>query len=345
MKRWCSKGILAAGGLALILVGGTIVIAGRGPVFGPRARALTNRTFQRTPERLARGRYLVEAVAGCMDCHSPHDWTRHDAPTLTGMDGAGQDMSAILQGLPGRVVAPNLTPDPETGAGTWSDDALARAIREGIGHDGRALFPMMPYEHFRSLPDEDVASIVIYLRSLRPVRNRLAQTQLAFPVKYLIRSVPQPLTGPVLQADVSNSVQRGAFLVNAAGCSDCHTPQKMGQPIRGMEFSGGSTLEGPWGRVASANLTPDPCGIPYYDENLFVQALRTGYVGARRLSQIMPWATFRNMTDGDLRAIFAYLKTLPPVKHCVDNTEPSTYCPIDKNFHGFGDRNHSRSSG
>jgi len=217
MKRWCSKGILAAGGLALILVGGTIVIAGRGPVFGPRARALTNRTFQRTPERLARGRYLVEAVAGCMDCHSPHDWTRHDAPTLTGMDGAGQDMSAILQGLPGRVVAPNLTPDPETGAGTWSDDALARAIREGIGHDGHALFPMMPYEHFRSLPDEDVASIVIYLRSLRPVRNRLAQTRLAFPVNYLIRSVPQPLTGPVLQADVSNSVQRGAFLVNAGG--------------------------------------------------------------------------------------------------------------------------------
>ncbi len=120
------------------------MIAGTGPVFGPRARALMNRTFPRTPERQARGRYLVEAVAGYMDCHSPHDWTRHDAPILPGMAGAGQDMSAILQGLPGRIVAPNLTPDPETGAGTRSDDALARANREGIGHDGRALFPMMP---------------------------------------------------------------------------------------------------------------------------------------------------------------------------------------------------------
>jgi len=96
------------------------------------------------------------------------------------------------------------------------------------------------------------------------------------------------------------------------------------------------------GRVASANLTPHPSGIPYYDEDMFVQALRTGYVGARRLNQIMPWATFRNMTDEDLRAIYAYLKTLPPVRHRVDNTEPPSYCPIDKAWHGFGDRNHSK---
>jgi len=258
------------------------------------------------------------------------------------MEGAGQEMSAIVQGLPGRIVAPNLTPDPDTGAGTWSDDALARAIREGIGHDGRALFPMMPYRHFRSLPDEDMASIVVYLRSLLPVRNLLARTTVAFPVNYLIRSAPQPLTRSVPQADVSSPVQRGEFLVNAAGCADCHTPQRMGQPVPGMDFSGGRVLEGPWGRVASANLTPDPSGIPYYDEDMFVQALRTGYVGARRLSQIMPWATFRHMTDGDLRAIYAYVKTLPPVKHCVDNTEPRSYCPIDKSWHGFGDRNHSK---
>jgi hypothetical protein len=277
-----------------------------------------------------------------MDCHAPHDWTRHDAPIVPGMEGAGQELSAVVQGLPGRIVAPNLTPDHQTGAGTWSDDTLARAIREGIGHDGRALFPMMPYEHFRSLPDEDLASIVVYLRSLPPVRHLLSQTQLAFPVKYLIRSVPQPLTGPVLPADLSSPVRRGAFLVNAAGCADCHTPKKMGQPIPGRDFSGGGVLKGPWGQVASANLTPDPSGIPYYDEDLFVHALRTGYVGARRLSQVMPWATFRNMTDGDLRAIYAYLQTLRPVSHRVDNTEPPSYCPIDKSWHGFGDRNHSK---
>ena len=339
MKRWRKCGIFAAGGLALIIVGGIPVTVGTAPFLGPRARPLTDRRFQPTPERQARGAYLVKAVAACMDCHAPHDWARHDSPIRPGMEGAGQELSAAIAGLPGRVVAPNLTPDPETGAGTWSDDALARAIREGIGHDGRALFPMMPYEHFRSLPDEDLASIIVYLRSLAPVRNPLAPTELLFPVKYLIRSAPQPLSAPVPAPDVSTPARRGAVLVNAAGCSDCHTPKKSGRPIPGRDLSGGVVLEGPWGRVASANLTPDATGIPYYDENMFVQALRTGYVGARRLNQIMPWASFRHMTDEDLRAIYTYLNSLPPLKHSVDNTEPPSYCPIDKSTHGFGDRN------
>jgi cytochrome c553 len=296
MKGMRKNVIVAIGALTLILVVGISLTAGWRPFLGPRARPLLDGSFLRTPERQARGRHLVEAVAGCMDCHSPHDWTRHDALIPRGMEGAGQDMSSILQGLPGRIVAPNLTPDPETGAGTWSDDALARAIREGIGHDGRALFPLMPYGHFRELPDEDVTAIVVYLRSLPPVRNRLPQTQVAFPVNYLIRAVPQPVTSPVPEADLSDPARRGAFLVNAAACADCHSPQSKGQPLPKLDFSGGFVLEGPWGRVASANITPDPSGIPYYDVERFVKTLRTGYVGARQLSQIMPWSTFRNMT-------------------------------------------------
>ena len=125
--------------VALLAFGITMTVGWR-PFIGPRVRPLTNRTFERTPERWARGKYLVESVTSCMDCHSPHDWTQHDAPITPGMEGAGGDMS-ILKGLPGHVVAPNLTPDLETGAGSWSDDALARGIREGIGHDGRTLFP------------------------------------------------------------------------------------------------------------------------------------------------------------------------------------------------------------
>lgn len=159
------------------------------PIIGPKARPLTSRVFEKTPERWARGEYLAEGLNVCMDCHSPHDWTKHDEPIPTGMEGAGEDMS-FLKGLPGRIVAPNLTPDSETGTGNWSDDALARAIREGIGYDGRALLPMMPYQNFRNLPDEDVASIVVFLRSLPPVRNPLPKTEIIFPVKYLIRSVP-----------------------------------------------------------------------------------------------------------------------------------------------------------
>src|ERR1019366_1339593 len=226
-----------------------------------------------------------------MDCHSPHDWTKHDAPITPGMEGAGSGMS-VLKGLSGRVVARNLTPDRETGTGNWSDDTLAPAIREGIGHDGRALFPMMPYEHFRHLPDEDLASIVVYLRSLPAVRNVLPSTEIIFPVKYLIRSVPEPIVAPVPPPDLSDPVKRGAYLVDIAVCAACHTPQVRGQPVAGMQFGGGQVFEGPWGKAVSANLTPGPSGIPYYDEALFVQTIRTGYMTGRALNQIMPWHVF-----------------------------------------------------
>ena len=324
--------------VALLAVGVTFTIGWR-PFIGPRMRPLTNRVFEKTPERWSRGKYLVENVNACMDCHSPRDWTKHDAPIPDGMEGAGGDLS-MLKGLPGTVVAPNLTPDPETGAGTWSDDTLARAIREGIGHDGHALFPLMPYPHYRHLPDEDVASIVVYLRSLPAVRNPMPKTEIIFPVKYLIRSVPEPLTAVVPAPDVSDQVRRGAFLVDIAGCADCHTPVDRGQPLPNLDFSGGQIFEGPWGKVASSNLTPDPSGIPYYDEALFLQAIRTGYVKARPLNQIMPWYNYRSMTDDDLKAIFAYLKTLKPVQHFVDNAEPATLCDICRAMHGGGEKNH-----
>jgi hypothetical protein len=106
-----------------------------------------------------------------------------------------------------------------------------------------------------------------------------------------------------------------------------------------MEFSGGQILQAPWGTVASSNLTPDPSGIPYYDETMFIKAMRTGAVGARELSKTMPWPVLRNMTDEDLAGIFAYLKTLRPVSHHVDNTEPPTPCPLDGTVHGAGNQN------
>ena len=332
--------IATIGMLAIVsvLAAGISLTIGWRPFIGPRTRTLANRRFEPTAARLERGKYLVHAVAGCIDCHSPHDWTRHDAPIPNGMEFAGQDFG-FLAGLPGHVVAPNLTADAQTGTGRWSDDALARAIREGVGNDGRTLFPLMPYQHFRSLPDEDLASVIVYLRSLAPVRNPLAKTEIVFPVKYLIRSVPQPVTTSVSAPDTSDPVKRGAYLVQIAACSDCHTPQAKGQPLRGMDFAGGFLLDGPWGKVASANLTPDPSGIPYYDEAMFVKTIRTGYLGARKLSQIMPWHIFRNMTDEDLKAVFAYLRTLTPVKHRVDNTELTTYCPVDKTMHGAGEMN------
>lgn len=100
---------------------------------GPKMRPTTDRTFEPTLARLERGKYLAEGPAHCFFCHSELDWKTPGAPAVPGKKGAGRRQGPW-------IVAPNITPDFETGAGLWSDDALARAIREGISHDGRALY-------------------------------------------------------------------------------------------------------------------------------------------------------------------------------------------------------------
>jgi cytochrome c553 len=322
--------------VVLVAIAITFAVGWR-PFIGPRTRPVTDRTFESTPARLARGSYIFHSVSLCVDCHSPHDNTSKDWPVIDGREGAGQAFP--LTGLPGQVVAPNITPDPETGIGNWTDDQIARAIREGVDKDGRTLFPMMPYGNYHSMSDEDLASVVVFLRSLPPVRNPLPASRIIFLVKYLIRNAPEPLTSPVPPADFSTPAQRGEYLARIGGCADCHTPQKRGQPIAGMNFSGGTVMTGPWGSVATANITPDPSGISYYDEKLFDDVMRTGFVHARRLSVIMPWQYYRGMTEQDLSDIFAYIKSLPAVAHRVDNTETPTPCKKCGNVHGLGDKN------
>ena len=196
--------------LAVLLVAAISLTIGWRPFIGPRARPLTARRFESTPQRLERGRLLFTSLSGCSGCHSLHDWNVHGGPTLASGEGVGQVM--WFTNLPGRIVAPNITPDPETGSGTWTDDQLARSIREGIGHDGRALFPMMPYENLRHLSDEDLASIIVFIRTLPPVRNVLPKTEIIFPVKYLIRNAPQPVTEPVNGPDRKDPVKWGEYL-------------------------------------------------------------------------------------------------------------------------------------
>ena len=294
--------------------------------------------FGPTVARLERGRYIVEGPAHCFQCHSEVDWERPGAQPKHGKKGAGTIfVEAGMQWL----VAPNITPDRETGAGNWTDEQFARAIREGVGHDGRRLFPMMPYMNFRQMSDEDLASVVVYIRSIDPVRNLVPKTMLPEPIK---GSLPphEPITDRVEGPDMSNPVERGKYLVTLGNCMSCHTPMnKQGQPLTQLAFAGGLRFTGPWGEVSSANITPDASGISYYDEALFVKTLRTGQVGARKLNSIMPWGYFRNMTDEDLKAIFAYLRTVTPVQHRIDNSEEPTLCEVCRSRHGFGDKNHS----
>jgi mono/diheme cytochrome c family protein len=325
--------------LVLAVVVGLPALVGIRPFVGARARPLTTRTFERTPARLERGRYMVTAgQPPCAACHSAMDTAGGGLKVKDGMAFSGRNWTP--DGVP-FVTAPNLTPDPETGIGTWTDDQIARAIREGIGHDGRTLFPIMPYERFRYMTDEDLASIVVYLRSLPAIRNPLPKSAVPFPVKYLINSVPQPIDAPVT-ADLSTPEKRGHYKVEVLGvCGDCHTPMdEQGNRSPNMDFAGGTAL--PFGDrkvMYSANITPAVNGIPYYTEGLFIEAIRTGKVRSRQLDDMMPTQFFRNMTDDDLKDIFAYLKTLKPVDHYVDSTLPATPCPRCGLKHGGGERN------
>ena len=117
----------------------------------------------------------------------------------------------------------------------------------------------------------------------------------------------------------------------------------MGRPLPGMDLAGGTVFE-KFGNITTANITPDPSGISYYDEALFVKTIRTGHVGARPLHVPMPWWIYRNMTDEDLKAIFAYLQTVPAINHRVDNSQAPTLCPMCGLMHGRGDENKAAES-
>ena len=320
--------------VVLAAVGITATIGWR-PFIGPKTRALTDRRFEATPERLKRGAYLVEHVTGCTYCHTPQEQGPNGPEIVAAKKGSGQVFA--IPGLPASLVAPNITPDPETGIGNFTDDQLARAIREGISHDGRTLFPMMPYAHFRRMSDEDLASVVVYLRTLPVIRNPLPRTEIYFPVKYLIRGVPQPVTETV-PADLSTPVNRGEYLVNLSLCSECHTPRKRGRLDSAMKFAGGQVFDLS-GKLVSPNITPDATGIGNYTEDIFVKTIRTGYVGKRQLNTAMPWQFYSGLTDEDLKAMYAYLGTLPPISHRVDNTQPPTACKKCGQKHGAGDAN------
>ncbi len=206
--------------LVVAAVAAIALVFGSRALIGPRSRPLTNRTFEATPARLARGKYLSDtALTPCVLCHSPLDVSGGGLKVAEGKAFAGRPFAP--DGVP-FATAPNLTPDRETGIGTWSDDMLARAIREGISHDGRAIFPVMPYQRFRRMSDEDLAALVVYLRSLPPIRNPMAPTKIPFPLNRLINGVPEPVDGPVA-ADLSSAEKRGEYLVRIAICADCHS--------------------------------------------------------------------------------------------------------------------------
>lgn len=305
------------------------------PLPALHARPLTDVRFERTPERLERGRYLATAAVGCVVCHSPRDRGQPGAPPVAGKEFAG----AILADEPGyRLVAPNLTPDVATGAGAWTDDMLARAIREGVGHDGRGLGLPMWWWAFRALSDEDLASIIVYLRSLPAVENALPPRILSTAEEQQRAEGAAPLTAPVAVRDLADPLVRGTYLVEIADCLGCHSAWEA--PTNPGIGGGGNPIERFGERAFSANLTPDRTGIGGYTEGIFRGVLRSGHGGT--LHPAMPWVAYRQLTEADIGAIYLAMRQLPPVAHRVASFrsgEKPTRCPVCGQEHGFGAEN------
>ncbi|HTB21879.1 MAG TPA: cytochrome C [bacterium] len=296
-----------------------------------------------SPRRLARGKYLAEHVAGCMGCHSVEDWRTQGHPVVPGTEFAGGDtiFSAAL-GLPGTIPPKNLTP---YNLKSYSDGELVRVLRTGVRNNGEPLFPLMPYQHIANMSQEDLYSVIVFLRSLPAIKNDVPERQLDFPMNYIVRTIPKDAPPYPTPVDPKDTVAYGHYLVEIGSCSDCHTPvDSRHRPLPGMFLAGGQEFpyfnnklqRHPGGGVLRVpNITPDAdTGIGNWTKSQFLAhfhawAGKSGEAQKVHLDLdkgdyviLMPYLETSGMTDRDLGAIYDYLRSVPAVRNPVNRFDP-----------------------
>jgi mono/diheme cytochrome c family protein len=266
---------------------------------------------------IARGKYLFMGPAHCMDCHV----NRTELPEFAEMDKI-PPTGGFRFVLPiGSITTTNLTADKETGIGNLTDKQIARSLRYGVGHDGRAMLDFMP---FHNTSDEDLTAIISYLRTIEPVKNATPPAEynlLGKIVKaFMLRPVgPEGEVPKTMKEEVS--AEYGEYLANSvANCKGCHTNRDMmtGAYI-GPEYAGGLHLDVP-GKpgilFVTRNLTPElkTGHIVSWTKEQFIERFRKGRVYP---DSPMPWEPFQMMSDDNLSAIYLYLQTLKPIRNDV----------------------------
>jgi mono/diheme cytochrome c family protein len=265
---------------------------------------------------IERGKYVVRTVADCAACHGATDqWDAYRAGADVPLSGGFE-----FKISPGEFRVRNITPDPETGIGRISDGAIARAIRFGVGHDGRALLPFM---EIQGLSDEDLTAVISYLRTQPPVRNVVPDHHynlLGMLVRATVLAKPVgPKSPPPVASPRGPTVENGRYLAGSvANCWACHTQRSPDTGALTGTLYGGATefvddFE-PTRTWNPPNLTPAPTTgrTARFTEDEFVARFRTGRVIP---GSPMPWQVFSRMNEDDLRAIYRFLRTLPPVEH------------------------------
>jgi mono/diheme cytochrome c family protein len=269
---------------------------------------------------IAKGKYLAFGPAHCSGCHSPAENQEkinngEELPLYGGFEFV----------LPiGKIYSRNITPDEETGIGKVPDSVIARSLRYGVGFDGRAIFDFMP---FHNLTDEDLVSVLSFLRSQKPVKNKVPDNKMNFMGKavkaFLIKPVgPDGTVEKMINPDTTSAY--GKYLANyVTNCRGCHTNRSlMTGAYIGPDFAGGFKMESSVEKGAycvSPNLTPDKetGKITGWSVQQFIDRFRLKKIIT---SSDMPWDQFRKMSDNDLKAIYYYLQSLKPIKN---DTGPS----------------------
>jgi cytochrome c553 len=256
---------------------------------------------------IERGSYLVNTIGACGNCHA-----RDTAGTRTTDLAGGFEFDDEIAG---HFVMPNITPDPETGIGKWTDAEIVVALRDGKRPDGSIIGPPMPIPVYRQLSDHDAEAIAAYLLSLKPVKNALTRSQykIALPASYgsPITHIEEPMT--------SVKVAYGSYLVGFGHCVRCHTPPGDGKPFNmSLAFAGGREFPrlGQTAPSISRNITADPeQGIGKWSDNDIKQAITKGIrPDGTKLAGPMPYEWYANMTPGDLDAVVAFMRTIKPIK-------------------------------
>jgi mono/diheme cytochrome c family protein len=293
---------------------------------GKYVRPVSDEPIAAEPARLQRGSYLTNNVLFCGACHTSREHGNNliEPERTDAFLGGGSvyDDKGI-----GAVWVPNITPDVETGIGAWKDDEILRALRDGVAKDGHFMTPLMPFDAYQYLSDEDARAVVAYLRTVPPYRQARPRlpNKLGFMQKMLFNVIGVQMHRPtvgVAEPDRANQHDYGHYLMRIAACRVCHSLAEKGpRPDNDpLAFAGSEVpFEDPGlGKVYAANISGDTeTGLGRYSADAIKQALRNGTrLDGKRMAPPMSLLIphISGMSEADIDALVAYMKTLPASK-------------------------------
>jgi mono/diheme cytochrome c family protein len=252
-----------------------------------------------------RGSYLVNTIMACGNCHTPKE-RGQDVMERAFSGGLHFDEPAF------KVTASNITPDRNTGIGSWSDAELKKALTTGIGRNGAPMAEVMPTGFYQILTPGDLDAIVVYLRSLKPIASTM-------PGPIYKAALPHHVypggEKPMAPADLADKVKNGFYLVTIGHCMECHTPGERGaNDFKNALGQGGRDFPGPWGVSKSRNITSHKDkGIGAWTDAEIKRTITQGISrDGTRLKPPMGYGYYAKMTEADLDAMVAFLRTVPP---------------------------------